>query len=246
MSLTVAVAGSDGRMGTEICRAIESAEGLALVGRYARGGPEIGQVLDECKPSVMVDVTHQDVATIHTLAALERGIAVVIGTSGVSRQDQDRIAGACNAGGAPCLLVPNFAIGAVLMMRFAAEAAKYMPDVEVIELHHEKKVDAPSGTAWRTAELIASARQGQRAESVQTGGAQGARGAAVEGVQVHSVRLPGFVGSQEVLFGSPGQRLSIRHDSIDRACFMEGVVMAVRGVRSLTGFHVGLDVLMNA
>ncbi|QYK52844.1 MAG: 4-hydroxy-tetrahydrodipicolinate reductase [Fimbriimonadaceae bacterium] len=263
--LKVAVVGACGRMGQEVVRAVSGAQDMELVGACDRTsdgattqsllggtvtsldiGNKLGAMLESSTPDVLVEFTHHASATDHTLSALKRGVAVVIGTSGISSEDQRTIKLAADEYGAPVLLVPNFALGAVMMMRFAATAAKYFPDAEVIEMHHEQKLDAPSGTAWHTAEQIAAARErsGYRAIGAVEK-AKGARGGDVSGVQVHSVRLPGFVASQEVLFGGPGERLSIRHDSMDRASFMAGVLLAVRKVKELNGFHVGLDKLMD-
>lgn len=263
-SVRVIVAGAAGRMGQETMRAISTASEFDLVaavdkqcnGESARaliGGEvrdiaiqnKLGETLDACPCDVMVDFTHPSSAASNTLSALKRGVATVIGTSGLSGEDLSAIREACAEHKTPALLVPNFAIGAILMMRFAEVAAKWFPNVEVIELHHDGKADSPSGTASRTAEIIADAR-----ESVPRGVIHpiekhpGARGAKVKGVHVHSVRLPGYVAHQEVLFGGPGEVLTIRHDSMDRKSFMEGVKLAVREVRSLQGLVVGLDKLM--
>lgn len=262
--IRVAVVGACGRMGQEVLKAVSGASDVELVGacdRTSEGattqsivgsgvtpleiGTKLGAMLDASTPDVLVEFTHHASATDHTLSALKRGVAVVIGTSGISNEDQRTIKLAADEYKTPVLLVPNFALGAVLMMRFSALAAKYFPDAEVIEMHHEQKLDAPSGTAWHTAEQIAAARDRSAHRAIgAVEKATGARGGEVKGVQVHSVRLPGFVASQEVLFGGPGERLSIRHDSMDRASFMAGVLLAVRRVKELDGFVVGLDKLM--
>lgn len=262
--IKVIVAGAAGRMGQETMRALGEASDIQIVAavdkqnigescRTLCGGQtadlqilgKLGESLDTFPADVLVDFTHPSSAASNTLSALKRKVAVVIGTSGLSSEDLSAIREACQEFQTPALLVPNFAIGAVLMMRFAEMAAKWFPQAEILELHHDGKADSPSGTATRTAELIADARN-----SVPRGaiGAiekyPGARGAKVKGINVHSVRLPGYLAHQEVLFGSPGEVLSVRHDSMDRKCFMEGVKLAVREVRSISGLVVGLDKLM--
>jgi len=192
----------------------------------------------------MVDFTHPSVVESNLRIALAAGIDCVVGTTGLSEGSLRALADDAPEG--TCLfMAPNFAVGAVLMMRFAAEAARFMPHVEVIELHHDQKADAPSGTAMLTADLIAAARaEVPPAPGRETEIAPGARGALVRDVTIHSVRLPGMVAHQEVLFGGQGQTLSIRHDSIDRTSFMPGVVLAVSKVGQLSGLVIGLDAVM--
>lgn len=253
--IRVAVTGAAGRMGSEVLRAVaaesdmevvaaidplhagETVEGITLSGNLA-------EALAGSKPDVLVDFTHPGVVEDNIRTALAAGIHCVVGTTGLPVHVLETL-----AAGAPektCLFVaPNFAIGAVLMMQFAAEAARFMPHVEIIELHHDRKVDAPSGTALRTAALIAERRPFvPDAPGAETEIAQGARGAMADDVTIHSVRLPGLVAHQEVLFGGQGQTLSIRHDSIDRTSFMPGVVLAVREVGKHAGLVVGLEHLM--
>lgn len=264
--IRVAVTGACGRMGREVVKAVSGAADMELVGCFDRSGEfestgamlgaeatdlaistKLGAMLDECKPDVLVEFTHLAGAADHAMSALKRGCAVVIGTSGLGTQDQRSIQMAAEDAGTAAILVPNFAIGAILMMQFAEKAAAYFPHVEVIEMHHEQKMDAPSGTAWHTAERLAAAR-GENAPRKLQGEvqkAEGARGGDVKGVHVHSVRLPGYVASQEVLFGGAGERLSLRHDSMDRASFMAGVLLSIRKIREQKGFLVGLEHLMD-
>ncbi len=220
----VAVSGAAGRMGSTVCRAIEAADGLELSGRADPAlGVELSEVLDGAE--VVVEFSTPATALENAVACLRAGKHVVVGATGF---DLDRLsAEAHSAGaGANCFVAPNFAIGAVLMMTLSAQIAKHMPECEIIELHHDRKVDAPSGTAIRTAELIDEA------------------GGSVH-QPIHSVRLPGLVAHQEVIFGGPGQTLSLRHDSIDRESFMPGVVLAVRRVAELPDpFTVGLEKLL--
>ncbi len=213
--IRVAVAGAAGRMGQTVCGAVESAEDMEVV---ARADPALDAPLAEAlrqHPDVLVDFTVPESAVANAREAVAAGVHVVIGTTGF---DSDRLAG---LSGANIFVAPNFAIGAVLMMMFAAQAAKYMPRAEIIELHHERKVDAPSGTALRTAGLM--------------GGE----------VPIHSVRLPGLVAHQEVILGDVGQTLTIRHDSTDRQSFMPGVLLAIRRVGELPDSPVvGLERLL--
>lgn len=258
--IRVVVAGASGRMGQIICQHLSRCSGIELVGAVDKdksGSPvsselpnlilsdKLGETLDSTAPHVLVDVTHPGAAAANAMSALKRGVAVVIGTSGLSQQDTRELALNCDEFKTPALLVPNFAVGAVLMMKFAEMAAAYMPNVEIIEMHHNQKADAPSGTAKSTAERISAARTSTpdrtTHESVQV---DGARGGVYKEVRVHSVRLPGFLAHQQVLFGSAGETLTIRHDSNDRACFMGGVELAVRNVWNLSGFQVGLEKVM--
>ncbi|MGH2879502.1 MAG: 4-hydroxy-tetrahydrodipicolinate reductase [Solirubrobacteraceae bacterium] len=233
----VAVAGAAGRMGQSVCGAVEGAEGMELL---ARADPALGVSLEQAleqQPDVVVDFTRPDTALQNALQCLRAGAHVVIGTTGFDieqlTEQAEAIAAkapAGRAGGrAPNIFVaPNFAIGAVLMMRFAAEASRYMAKAEIIELHHDGKLDAPSGTAARTARLMAEA----------SGAAE---------PPIHSVRLPGIVANQEVILGDVGQTLSIRHDTTGRESFMPGVLLAIRGVGKLEGSPVvGLERLLFA
>jgi 4-hydroxy-tetrahydrodipicolinate reductase len=193
---------------------------------------------------VLVDFTVRGAVEQTVARTLAAGVHCVVGTTGVPEERWREIAAAAPDG--VCLFVaPSFAVGAVLMMRFAQTAARYMPHVEIIELHHDRKVDAPSGTAMRTAHLIAEARENvPTAPGRETEVAEGARGAEVEGVRVHSVRLPGLVAHQEVIFGDVGQTLTVRHDSIERTSFMPGVILAIREAPKRRGLVIGLEELM--
>jgi 4-hydroxy-tetrahydrodipicolinate reductase len=222
--IRVAVAGAAGRMGQTVCAAVESAEDMKLTGR---ADPLLGIELDEVLggADVVVDFTRPDTALANALSCLRAGVHVVLGTTGFDLQPL-REAAEAEGQGANVVVAPNFAIGAVLMMRFAAEAARHMAKSEIIELHHDRKLDAPSGTAALTAELMAEASGGQKPP-------------------IHSVRLPGLVANQEVLLGDVGQTLSIRHDTISRESFMPGVLLAVRRVGDLPErVTIGLDRLL--
>ena len=241
--IKVAVLGAQGRMGSESVKALTAADGIEVVAEIGAG--DSLDSLIAAGADVVVDFTNPDVVMDNVRWCIEHGVHAVVGTSGF---DDDKVAELRDAvGAAPTvgiLIVPNFSIGAVLMMRFAAQAAPYFESVEVIELHHPDKVDAPSGTATRTAELIAAARRVAGKGPVPdatTSDPDGARGANVQGIHVHAVRARGLVASQEVIFGDPGETLTIRHDSIHRESFMPGVVAGVRGVGELRGVTVGLD-----
>lgn len=239
----VAVLGAKGRMGSTSAAAIEEADGLELVAGIDVGD-EVESIIDTGAEAVLVFTT-PDVAFDQARWCLERGIHVVIGTSGFGDEQVARLRElADGASGVGVLVVPNFSIGAVLMMRFAAQAAPFFESVEVIELHHPDKVDAPSGTAVRTAELIAQARREAGSDPLPdatTTDPHGARGAKIEGIPVHAVRARGFIASQEVVLGDPGETFSIRHDSSSRESFMPGVLAALRWIPSHPGVTVGLD-----
>lgn len=206
---------------------------------------KLGAALDNVKADVLIDFSHASGVPQHADSAIRRGVSPVIGATGLSDGELREIRLRCKEEGVPGIYVPNFAIGAVLMMRFAELAARWMPDCEIIELHHERKEDAPSGTAMRTAELVAEARaDGLTRRPRPAIKVEGARGGTYKDVNIHSVRLPGYVAHQEVIFGRPGEVLTVRHDSMDRVSFMPGVAIAVREVKGLDGFVVGLDKIL--
>jgi len=242
--LRVGVVGAYGRMGRAICAAVDAADDLELVARIGSDDDLVG--LDEA--DVAVDVTRPDQVLDTVRRAVELGAHVVVGTSGMDGGRLDEVR--TMLGDHPqvgVLVAPNFSVGAVLAMRFAVQAARFFESVEVVEMHHPDKVDAPSGTARRTAQLVAEARAraglGPVADATGDDGAA-ARGVRVDGVPVHAVRLRGLTASQEVLLGGVGETLSIRHDSHDRAAFMPGVLAAVRAVPSMPGLSVGLDAVL--
>jgi 4-hydroxy-tetrahydrodipicolinate reductase len=258
--IDVIVTGARGRMGQEVVRAVSAesdmrvaaavdpGEGAATVDDGKGGQIPIIANLHEAlvgpHPRVLVDFTRPDAVEGNVRAALAASVDCVVGTTGIPEGTWRILAD--GAPGETCLFVaPNFAIGAVLMMKMSEQAARFMPHAEIIELHHDRKLDAPSGTAMRTASLIAAARgEAPASPGKDTEVAEGARGAEVDGVHVHSVRLPGLVAHQEVLFGGQGQTLAIRHDSIDRTSFMPGVLLAIREVIDRQGFVIGLEELM--
>jgi 4-hydroxy-tetrahydrodipicolinate reductase len=265
MSIRVAVAGAAGRMGRNVVKAVHEDPGAevvaavdvacagedagALAGIELIGVPvtgDLGEALRSSGAEVLVDFTHAGVAYENALTAIGAGVSPVIGTTGMTADQVATLRRRAEESGTAAFIAPNFAIGAVLMMLFARQAARYMPEVEVIELHHEKKIDAPSGTAMRTVELILEGRGERTAVRPEREEfkVEGSRGGDVQGVHVHSVRLPGYVAHQECIFGGLGQTLTIRHDSIDRVSFMPGVVLACKKVRGLKGLVVGLEHLL--
>jgi 4-hydroxy-tetrahydrodipicolinate reductase len=244
-AVRVAVIGALGRMGRTVCAAVDGAPDLELGPRIdvGQGADPLSALAGNADVAVVFSVP--DVAVEHVLACLDAGVHAVVGTTGWdgARLDAVRVALA-DRPGLGVLVAPNFALGAVLLMRFAALAAPHYESVEVIELHHPDKVDAPSGTARHTAELIAAARTAAGCPPVPdatTTALDGARGAEVAGVRVHAVRLRGLVAHEEVLLGGPGEILTLRHDSLDRSSFMPGVLLGVRTVASRPGLTVGLE-----
>ena len=239
--LPVAVIGARGRMGATVCAAVEEADDLALVGRY-----DVGDDLGDLSgAAVVVEFSVPDASPTNVRACLERGAHVVVGTTGWSAERLEALeADLARHPAQGVLIAPNFAIGAILMMDFARRAARFYESVEVVELHHPDKVDAPSGTAARTADLIGAAREEAGLGPVPDATVHdptGARGGRQHGVPVHALRLRGLVAHQEVLFGTVGELLTLRHDSFDRSSFMPGVLAAVRAVGDHPGLTVGLE-----
>ncbi len=254
--ITVAIAGCAGRMGSAACAAVTAADDMRVVcgiDPHAEGGfafpvyATIGEALDSESFDVLVDFTQPSVVEATLRTALPAGVDCVVGTTGLSNDTLADLASLAPAG--TCLFyAPNFTTGAVLMMQFAKAAAPFFPEAEVLEFHHCNKKDAPSGTAVRTAQMISDAREGRPSAApgseTEIEGAEGARGAEISGVPVHSIRSMGYVASQEVIFGSMGQTLTIRHDSWDRESYMPGVLLGIRSVGSREGLIVGLENFM--
>ncbi|WP_136192249.1 4-hydroxy-tetrahydrodipicolinate reductase [Actinomyces procaprae] len=249
MSIAVAVVGAAGRMGSTVCQAVQDADGLALVARLDVGDTISADTLNGAH--VAVDFTVPAVTEANVHALIDAGVDVVVGTTGWTDEAYGRVRehlARPEAAGRSVIIAPNFALSAVLTMSFAAKAARYFESAEVIELHHPNKVDAPSGTAIATARGIAAARAeaglGPVPDATETD-PDGARGAVVDGVHVHAVRLRGLTAHEEVVLGNPGEQLTIRTDSFDRASFMPGVVLAVREVGGREGLTIGLDQLLD-
>ena len=253
--IKVLVSGALGRMGRTVIDAVKNDSELELVGAVdifdgevhgLKVETDLNSALEKFQPDVMVDFTRPDSVFKNVMTALEKKVSPVVGTTGLSDEQKNKIAQATEEFNTPAFIAPNFAIGAVLLMLLSRQVAKYLPDVEIIELHHDKKLDAPSGTAELTAKMIAEVRekhfQGNPDEVEKI---PHARGADYEGMKIHSVRLPGLVAHQEVIFGGLGQTLTIKHDSLGRESFMPGVLLACKKVRGLQGLTVGLDKLLD-
>lgn len=251
----ILVNGALGRMGRTVVAAVNADSELELVGAVdviagevegIKVETDLDAALKKFSPDVMVDFTRPAVVFDNVMTALRNKISPVVGTTGLSDSDKDKIRELAEKNQTPAFIAPNFALGAVLMMLAAQRIARYMPDVEIIELHHDKKLDAPSGTAELTAKMISEVRlshkQGHPEEVERL---PHVRGAEVDGIRIHSVRLPGYVAHQEVIFGGLGQTLTIRHDSTGRDSFMPGVILACKKVRSLRGLTVGLDKILD-
>lgn len=263
--IKVIVTGACGRMGLEVCRGIRNDPDLQLVGvvDVANVGEDIGILLGERKPAglavsedfegilasarpdVLVDFSSSTVAMRYARLAAESGLRVVIGTTGMTKSEMEELESLAKEWTTGILLVPNFALGAVLMMTFARMAAQYFPNVEIIEMHHDQKLDAPSGTSLKTADLIlegGAQPAGPRVQGYEK--LHGARGGDYRGIHIHSVRLPGYIAHQEVIFGASGQTLTIRHDTTSRESFIPGVLLAIKEVVQYRTFIYGLENLL--
>lgn len=251
--INVAVCGANGKMGQEIVKAVESAEDMALVAKIDIVNGDLASIKDAkdtVKIDVLIDFTQPASIFENALFCLNNGINIVIGTTGLKDEQIDELKKVSKENNLGCLIAPNFSTGAVLMMKFAQMASKYFRNAEIIELHHNQKKDAPSGTAVKTA-LMMSGENDESARNFTIGNCaevetiSGARGAnSYNNIHIHSVRMPGYIASQEVLFGASGQILTIRHDSMNRECYMPGILMAVRHVDNNRDFVYGLENIM--
>lgn len=261
--IKVAVVGAAGKMGIQVLKTIDEQDDMELVAAVDpnREGEDVGALmgtepmhvkclasvaqLADVAPDVMIDFTTPAVVKANARQALELGIHCVVGTTGMTQNDLQELDDLALSKEVGIVMAPNFAIGAILLMRFAQEASRYFPDAEIIELHHNQKLDAPSGTAIKTAEAMIDARDGVELTSVASSEKiKGVRGGELGGIRIHSVRLPGLVAHEEVIFGGLGQILTLRHDSISRESFMPGVMLAVRKVTELKGLVYGLEHLL--
>lgn len=261
--IKVLVSGACGKVGQEVVKAVLNDPGLTLasvvdvrnldkdmgllIGMEPLGvvvRNDLATAISLDKPQVMVDFTTPMTVMNNLRVALQAKVHAVIGTTGLTPENLQEIAGLSSVSGANVLIAPNFAIGALLMMRFAAEAAKYFQQVEIVELHHDQKLDAPSGTSIKTAEMILKARGEVGQKAIGEEKIKGVRGGEMGGVHLHSIRLPGLIAHQEVIFGGQGQTLTIRHDSISRESFIPGVVFAVKKISDRPGLTYGLDELL--
>ncbi|OLT38495.1 4-hydroxy-tetrahydrodipicolinate reductase [Saccharomonospora sp. CUA-673] len=245
--IRVGVLGHTGRMGAETVRAVDGAPDMELVATVGSG--DSLDTLAEAKVDVVVDFTHPDAVMGNLEFALSRGMHAVVGTTGFTEERLAQLRGwLADRPELGVLIAPNFALGAVLAMRFAQQAAKFYDSAEVVELHHNRKADAPSGTAAHTARMIAQARAEAGVEpgpDATVSEVDGARGADLDGVRVHSVRLPGLVAHEEIMFGAAGETLTIRHDSMDRTSFMPGVLLGIRETPARPGITVGLEQVLD-
>lgn len=264
--IKVLAIGAAGRMGKEVIKAVSKETDMELVsavdvkdvgvdpGNLVGIGPlgieiskDLNKAISATKPDIAIDFTHPSIVMQNIKTILEAKVHAVVGTTGITEENLTKIKKLCSKNGVNAIIAPNFAIGAVLMMSFAKAAAKHMPRVEIIELHHDGKADAPSGTAVKTAEMILegeAVKEQPEPKVKEIEKIDGVRGGSLDRIHIHSVRLPGLVAHQEVIFGGLGQTLSIRHDSISRESFMPGVIMAVRKVRNLKGLTYGLEKLL--
>lgn len=263
--IKVLVSGACGKVGREVVKAVLKDEKLELVGAVDKFNvghdvalvagmdptgvlirEELAEALSVTRPQVVVDFTTPMTIMYNLRTILKARVHAVVGTTGISAEDLEELAGLSKTSGANILVAPNFAIGALLMMRFAAQAARYFPQVEIIELHHDQKLDAPSGTSIKTAEMILAGRESLNAKNPapEEEKIKGVRGGEMGGIHLHSVRLPGLIAHQEVIFGGEGQTLTIRHDSISRESFMPGVVLAVKKIIDRPGLTYGLDQIL--
>lgn len=262
--MRVLVCGAAGKMGQEVVKAVCAEHDMDFVGAVdpSSAGKDIGSIcglenmgikilsdlkeaLKQLKPEVVVDFTNPFAVMKNMETVINQGVNMVVGTTGITSVDLERIQKLAAKKDVKIIIAPNFAIGAVLMMKFARMASRYLHDVEIIELHHDKKIDAPSGTAIKTAEMIIEERNLHSAASPQElEKIPGVRGGDLEGIKIHSVRLPGLVAHQEVIFGGLGQTLTIKHDSLNRTSFMPGVIMAIRKIKEIDGVVYGLQNLI--
>ncbi|MGG1675158.1 4-hydroxy-tetrahydrodipicolinate reductase [Neobacillus sp. NRS-1170] len=265
-NIRIVIAGPRGRMGSEAVNLVSTTEHFTLVAvvdhkydgimlsdidgfQSIHNVPvyrDIEKCLQNVEADVLIDLTTPEVGMHHTTTALAYNVRPVVGTTGFTKNDLEELERICQEKDLGCIIAPNFAIGAILMMKFSQMAAKYFNDVEIIELHHDKKLDAPSGTAVKTAEMISSVREKkQQGHPNEKETINGARGADYDGMHIHSVRLPGLIAHQQVLFGADGQTLTIRHDSYNRASFMSGVKVAVETVMKQNHFVYGLENILD-
>lgn len=240
MTTRVIINGARGKMGALACDTINQHPEFELVARLSRED-NLADAIAENSPQIVIDLTRADSVYANTLAIINSGAHPVIGTSGLLPEQIDYLQSLCRDKKLGGIIAPNFSIGAVLMMRFAGLAARYLNQVEIIETHHQQKFDAPSGTAMKTAEMIAAARTPLPEQPLSHELVAGARGGQHHGVAIHSLRLPGVVAKQEVIFGSAGETLSITHNSIDRASFMPGIILCCQKVQTIQALYYGLE-----
>lgn len=243
MTTKVIVNGASGKMGVLACQTIRDHADFELVAALGRHD-NLGEVIDQTQAKIVVDLTRADSAYANTTIIIEHQAHPVIGTTGLSDTEIQTLQQRCETQQLGGIIVPNFSINAILMMHCAALCARFQSEVEIIEIHHQKKQDAPSGTALKTADLIAKARVHPKNQLDNTTAFAGARGTTYQDINIHSLRLPGFVAKQEVIFGSSGESLSITHECIDRTAYMPGLILACQGVQNLKTLYYGLEKLI--
>lgn len=243
MKKRVIVNGAFGKMGALACQTLQHHPSFELVGSLKRGD-DLKQAIIQAKADIVVDLTRADCVYENSLQIINAGANAVIGTSGLLEEQIEVLKRLCDEQQLGALVVPNFSLSAVLMMKFSAMAARFLPEVEIIEMHHQQKLDAPSGTAIKTADMIASARTQDKTWFVHKELLSGARGATYHDIAIHSLRLPGVLAKQHVVFGNTGETLTITHDSIDRSSFMPGVILACQHVGELKTLYYGLEHLL--
>lgn len=244
MQTRVIVNGALGKMGILACETIKNHPEFELVAGLTRQD-NLRNEIERTKAEIVIDLTTADSVYDNSLTIIESGAHPVVGTSGLIEEQIQILKNRCTEKKLGGIIAPNFSISAVLMMRFAAEAARLLPEVEIIEAHHQQKLDAPSGTAIKTAEMIAEARTGNKKELPLREIIPGARGGSLNGVNIHSLRLPGILARQQVIFGTSGETLTLTHDSIDRASFMPGIILACQKVSQLDSLYYGLEQLLS-
>lgn len=243
MTIKVLVNGAFGKMGVETVKAVENDAGFTLVGKGGREH-DLKQLIEDVQPDVVIDFTSADTAFSNTLTIIEAGKHPVIGTTGFSEMQIDQLKALCQQKKMGGIVAPNFAIGVILMMQFASTAIRYFPHAEIIELHHDMKLDAPSGTAIKTAQMMVKNRAEPLVKKPIKETLPGSRGADYQDIPIHAIRLPGAVGHQMVMFGSEGELLTIKHDATDRKCFMAGILLACKKVMDLNELVYGLEHLI--
>ena len=244
MKSRVIVNGAQGKMGSLACETIQNHPAFQLVASIGHGD-DLQRAIIDTKAHIVIELTRADCVYENSLTIIKNNVHPVIGASGLLPEQIQTLQNLCEKQQLGGIIVPNFSIGAVLMMRFAAAAAHFLPEVEIIEAHHQQKLDAPSGTAMKTAEMIAAARRSKKNQLPLKELLQGARGASHHDVNIHSLRLPGVLARQQVIFGNIGETLSITHDSIDRSSFMPGVILACKEVLKLNSLYYGLERLLD-
>lgn len=242
--MKVIVSGASGKMGQASCAAVEKAADMSLVGKAGRHD-NLADMIRSSQADVVVDMTHPSSVKQNVTTILENGAHAVVGTTGLTQDDLAELNDLATSKGKTCIVCPNFAIGAVLMMQFAAQAAQVLTDVEIIEYHHNKKADAPSGTALKTAELIQEKAAVNTTPLDEEETVPGARGGRHANVPIHSVRLPGVIANQDVILGGDGETLTLSHRSLSRECFMPGVLLCIRKAPEMSGVVYGLENLLS-